>query len=95
MHLLSIYHGTEVVNAKHTQKDGTKTDVQAPVVIQDYNSHTEGVDKTNMLRSLYDHNKRWKKWWHRLFFAMTETALVKSFVIYSELYCKIPFLNFK
>jgi hypothetical protein len=95
VYLLSNYHGTETVNIKRTQKDGTRIDVQAPTVVRDYNSHMGGVNKADMLRSLYDRNKRSKKWWHRLFFAMIEMALVNSFVIYSDLYGKIPLIEFK
>lgn len=47
------------------------------------------------LWSLYDCNKRLKKQWHRLSSAVTEMTLVNFLVTYSELYGKIPFLDFK
>ncbi|XP_067141824.1 piggyBac transposable element-derived protein 3-like [Centruroides vittatus] len=95
VHLLSNYHGTEVVNVKRTQKDGTKLDVPAPLAIKDYNTHMEGVDKADMLRSLYDRNRRSKKWWHRLLFAIIEMALVNAYIIFTDMNEKVPFLQFK
>jgi hypothetical protein len=95
VHLLSNYHGTETTTIKHIQKDGRRIDVEAPAVVQAYNSHMGGVDKADMLWSLYDRNKTSKKWWQRLFFAMIGIALVNSFMPYSEQYGKISVLDFK
>jgi len=40
------------------------------MVVADYNKDMGGVDKADMLRSIYDLDRKSRKWWHRLFFAM-------------------------
>lgn len=95
VHLLSNYHGTETVNVERKGKDGTKNEICAPTVVRDYNSHMGGVDKADMLRSLYDRDKKSKKWWHRLLFAFIDMTLVNSYVIYSEMHGKLPLLEYK
>jgi hypothetical protein len=69
--------------------------IQAPSIVQDYSSHTGGVNKVDMFQYLFDHNKRSNKWRHRLLFAVTDMALVNSPRSYSELHGKILFLDFK
>ncbi|GFW15305.1 DDE_Tnp_1_7 domain-containing protein [Trichonephila clavipes] len=54
-----------------------------------------GVDKADMLHAPYDKNKRSKKWWHRLFFAMLEMAYVNSYVAYKELREKVSSLEYR
>ncbi|KAF8782732.1 hypothetical protein HNY73_012980 [Argiope bruennichi] len=39
---------------KRTQKDGTKLDVPTPTILKVYNEQMGGVDKADMLRSLYN-----------------------------------------
>lgn len=95
VYFLSNFHGTETVEIKRKQKDGTRIDVTAPVVVRDYNSHMGGVDKADMLRSIYDRDCKAKKWWHRLFFAAIDITLVNSYVIYSDFNGRISFLQFK
>ncbi|KAF8789066.1 Chimeric ERCC6-PGBD3 protein like [Argiope bruennichi] len=67
VHLLSNYHGNETCTVKRTQNDGSKLDVPAPTIVKEYNEQMGGVDKADMLRSLYDRDRKSKKWWHRLF----------------------------
>ena len=95
VHFLSNYHGSETVNVKRKEKNGTQIDISGPAVVIDYNSHMGGVDKADMLRSLYDRDRKSKKWWHRLLFAFMEITLVNSYVIYSEVCGKTPFLQYK
>lgn len=70
VHFLSNFHGTEQTVLSRTQKDGSKLEVTAPMVVADYNKDMGGVDKADMLRSIYDLDRKSRKWWHRLFFAM-------------------------
>ena len=85
VHFLSNFHGTEPVVLQRTQRDGSKIEVSAPNAVADYNSKMGGVDKADMLRSIYDLDRKSRKWWHRLFFAMVEMALVNAYVLYCEL----------
>ena len=95
VHLLSNFHGNETCSLSRREKDGSEKDVRAPKIVQDYNKSMGGVDKADMLRAMYDRDRRSKKWWHRLFFALLEITLVNSFVIYQELHGKLPLLQFK
>jgi hypothetical protein len=55
----------------------------------------EGMDKVDMLRSCYDHDRKSKKWWHRQFFTMLEIAFVNAYTIHCELYGHMSVLEFK
>lgn len=92
---LSNYHGTEICNVQRKQKDGSIMDIPAPTIVGDYNSHMGGVDKSDMLKSLYDRDRKAKKWWHRLFFGIIEIAMINSYVCYCEIQDKIPLLEYK
>ncbi|KAF8768399.1 PiggyBac transposable element-derived protein like [Argiope bruennichi] len=43
-----------------------------------------GIDKADMLRAIYDRDRKSKKWWHRLFLAMLEMAYINSYIAYVE-----------
>ncbi|GBM86783.1 PiggyBac transposable element-derived protein 3 [Araneus ventricosus] len=92
---LSNYHGTEVCKIQRKQKDGSIMDIPAPTIVRDYNRHMGGVDKSDMLKSLYDRDRKAKKWWHRLFFGIIEIAMVNSYICYSDIQDKIPLLEYK
>ena len=95
VHMLSNFHGNETCTLRRREKDGNEKDVSAPKILKDYNEFMGGVDKADMFRAIYDRNKRSKKWWHRIFFALLEVALVNLFVIYQKLYEKFSLLQFK
>ncbi|GBL71895.1 hypothetical protein AVEN_236793-1 [Araneus ventricosus] len=84
VHFLSNYHGNDTCKVQRRLKDGTKIDVTAPIVVKDYNGHIGGIDKADMLRAISDRDRKSKKWWHRLFFAMLEMAYVNSYIAYVE-----------
>ena len=65
VHFLSNYHGYEWCTVDRTQKNGTKLAVSALSVVQDYNRNMGGVDKADMLRSLYELDRKSNKFWHR------------------------------
>uniref|UniRef100_A0A0B6ZX71 PiggyBac transposable element-derived protein domain-containing protein n=1 Tax=Arion vulgaris TaxID=1028688 RepID=A0A0B6ZX71_9EUPU len=95
VHLLSNYHGNEATTLSRQERNGTRKDVVAPAIVGDYNYSMGGVDKADMLRSLYDPDRKSKKWWHRLFFAMIEMAYVNAFVIYKEIHHESTLLEFR
>ena len=82
--VISNYHGAEVKEVERTQRDGSKKRVKCPQAMADYNEHMGGVDTANHLRSLYERNRRSKKWWHRLFYALLETTLVNSWICFND-----------
>jgi len=63
-HFLSNFHGTEQTVLSLTQKDGSQLEVSAPVVVADYNKKMGGVEKADMLCSIYDLDRKSRKSWH-------------------------------
>lgn len=69
---LSNYHdpsGKTLV--QRTQKDGSSKDVDAPVICADYNRYMDFVDNSDQLISTYRIDRKYKKWWHRIFWSMS------------------------
>ena len=55
-----------------------------------------GVDKADMLCSLYGMDRKSRKWWQRLFFGIIDRMLVNSYVVHNKLEDKaIPLLLFR
>lgn len=40
------------------------------------------VDKADMLKSIYEIDRKSKKWWHRIFFHFLDICVVNSYIIY-------------
>jgi hypothetical protein len=76
-----------MTTAEHTQKDGTKTAVPAPMTVKEYNSDM-GKDKADVLQSFYDCDKI-KNGWHTQFPSKLTTA------IHNKLHYHIPASEFK
>lgn len=91
----SNFHGNEGTTVSRKLKDGSSVLVPCPIVVDDYNKHMGGVDHADRLRSVYGLGRRSKKWWHRLFWGMMEITFVNSYVVYCELFEKIPLLEFR
>ena len=83
MHLISNYHIIETAAVQKKQKDGAKVSITCPQVVKDYNQNMGEVDKHDMLRQLYEINRKRMKWSHRLFFGSLDIAVVDTFVVYN------------
>ena len=59
-----------------------KVTLSGPVIIEEYNEHMGGVDKANMLLSLYKTKNRTKKWYHRIFFHLLNVAIMNSWILH-------------
>ena len=55
-----------------------------PASIGTYNQYMGGVDKADMMLSLYKTKCRTRKWYHRIFIHLLHLAVVNSWVIYQE-----------
>jgi uncharacterized protein YhbP (UPF0306 family) len=42
------------------------------------------VDKADMLKVLYEVNRKSRKWWHRIFWYILDVTVVNAFIIYRE-----------
>lgn len=92
---ISNYHGSEETTIKRKQPDGTSNMFSCPQVVKDYNTFMGGVDRADHLRSLYNVDRKARKWWHRLFWGFLDIAFVNAYVIYCELFGNIPVLEFR
>lgn len=71
-----------VTNRK--QKDGSLQEIQCPMLVIYYNKHMGYVDKFDMLKSIYEIDRKAKKWWHRIFWYFLDAAVVNAFVIFQK-----------
>ena len=70
------------VNRKN--KDGTRCQVPCPQSVKAYNKFMGGVDLADARRKSYSCSHRSKKWWHRIFYYVVDTAVVNSYILLSE-----------
>ena len=48
------------------------------LVNKDYNKHMGYVDKADMLKSVYDLDRKSREWWHRIAFYFLDVSLVNA-----------------
>ncbi|GBN43811.1 hypothetical protein AVEN_77706-1 [Araneus ventricosus] len=79
-HFLSNYHA----KSKGDSKMVPKLTLPHPLLLKTTMDTWGGIDKADMLRAIYYRDRKSKKWWHGLFFAMLEMAYVNSYIAYVE-----------
>ena len=52
-------------------------------MIDDYNLHMGGVDKSYQLVLYYGYSHRSQKWWKRVFFHLLDLAIVNASILYN------------
>lgn len=62
-------------------KDGSTTVLSAPSVAGDYRKFMGGVDKADMLKSIYEINRKSRRWWLRIFFHFLDVCVVNASII--------------
>ena len=68
VHMISTFHTDDMMEKGRRTKavtEGVET-VQKPVMIDDYNLHMGGVDKSDQLVLYYGYSHRSQKWWKRV-----------------------------
>lgn len=84
--MLSTVHDDSVLTktrrTRHVQ--GGREEVRKPVMIEEYNKHMGGVDKSDQLLSYYGFAHRTVKWWRRAFFHLVDLAVVNAYIMYTE-----------
>lgn len=84
VHFLSNFHNpleTTIVNRR--QKDGSIKEIPCPVLVKNYCKWMGFVDKADMLKSIYEIDRKSKKWWHRIFFHFLDVSLVNAYILFS------------
>ena len=85
MHIISNFHDAEQTMILRRQRDGSQLEFPCPTAVKDYNSYMGGIDKDNMLCSIYGAGRKSKKWWHRIFFGLVSHTLCNAYVVYKKL----------
>lgn len=80
--LSSVHNPRKVSTVLRRQRNGTRVEIGCPEVVKVYNSTMGGVDKFDQLRERYAVGRRSVKWWHRIFYYLTDLAIVNSFVMW-------------
>lgn len=85
VHFLTNYADpTVIAGANRKNKDGTVEMIDCPLLVRDYNKNMGFVDKLDMLKAIYELNRKSKKWWHRIFWYLLDISLVNSYIIFKE-----------
>ncbi|KAG5861133.1 hypothetical protein JTB14_017912 [Gonioctena quinquepunctata] len=91
--LMSNCHDSTVVRRK--MKDGTSKEIDCPEAIVFYNCNMGGVDLADQMIPSYEHDRKSRKWWKKVFFRLLMTAVYNAYIIYTEVNKKkIPYIDF-
>nr|CAI5843714.1 unnamed protein product [Callosobruchus analis] len=84
--LASNFHDPrEETSVLRTNTQGHREEITCPKAVADYNKYMLGVDKFDQLMSPYNVSWKSRRWWMKLFyFAFSDSAVVNSYILYSE-----------
>ena len=84
---ISNHHNpTKIESVGRKQKDGTIQDVNCPSLVKDYNANMGFVDKMDMLKSIYEVDRKSKtKSWPRIFWYFVDISVVNAYIILKNL----------
>lgn len=88
--LSNLAEPTSIVSVERKEKNGKKISVPCPKAIADYNSNMGYVDKFDHLKSMYEVDRKSKKWWHRIFFHFIDVTTVNAYIVYKDLEDETP-----
>lgn len=76
-------------------RNGSKTDVSCPKVVEVYNKTMGGVDKFDQYHERYAIGRRSTKWWHRIFYYLIDLAIVNTYFLWRLQHPESDHLNFR
>lgn len=95
----SNYCGVEPVSSakRFDRKANSNILIPRPHIVEEYNAFMGGVDKSNMLCSLYPIDFRSKKWYTRIFFRILDLAASNAWLLFKKMHPDVAFglYNFK
>ena len=95
VHMMSNCHSFSIKTARRTSKSGEKNEISCPEAVIFYNDYMAGVDKSDQYVASYNFERKSKKWWKKVFFKLTKTALVNAWILHKEVKCRnLPQLPF-
>ncbi|XP_049517028.1 piggyBac transposable element-derived protein 4-like [Dermacentor silvarum] len=88
VHMMSTAHtANKHVSATRKERRGgvwSMTQIEKPLLIDEYNSGMLGVDKSDQLIASYNVLMKCVRWWKTLFFHCIDIAVVNSFILFQE-----------
>lgn len=95
----SNIHGVEPHHQvrRYDRKNRQYINVMCPGLIKHYNANMGGVDKCDMLLSLYRNQQKSKKWYRRIIFHLLDLCIVNAWLLYkaAKPEATIPLAYFK
>ena len=93
--VMSNCHKPGEVLVKGKEKTGESHQVSCPTAIADYNKYMGGVDLTDQMVTVYELDRKNRKWWRKVFFRMLMVAVHNSFIVFCETnHMKMPFFGY-
>ena len=94
---ISNFIGKDTISSakRYDGKEKKMVQIQRPSSVEIYNRFIGGVDKADMLLSLYGTKLRSRKWCHRIVFHLVSLALIYSFTVYRQTGGKGSLLEFQ
>lgn len=86
--ILNNCHQKDETAVRRRQKDGTLLEVNCPTAISFYNKIMGGVDSGDQNVRIYDLDRKFGKWWKKVFFRLVMIAVVNGWIICQKLRSK-------
>lgn len=83
--LSSLPDAVERIETERRERDGKVIKINCPKAISTYNKNMGFVDNFDHMKSLYEIDRKTRKWWHRIFFHFLDVAVVNSYILHKIL----------
>ena len=84
VNLISSYVAAEPIDSvrRYDQREKTYIDIPRPSIVKVYNTYMRGIDKLDMICSLYKGQMKSRRWYIRIWLHPVTVALVNSWLLY-------------
>ena len=72
-------------SVQRKMKDGTCETISCPDLVKNYNQNMGHVDNAGMLKSLYEIDRKSKRWWLRIFWHFIDVTVINSFILFRKI----------
>ena len=95
--MISNFVGKQPVGkcTRYDKKKREKVSIARPAAVDLYNSYMGGVDKSDMMLSLYRTKYRSRKWYQRIALHLISQCAVNAWIIYREMGGAESYLKFR
>ena len=84
--MLTTIHDDRMISKRRRTRraEGGQEYIEKPRVVEEYNRHMGGVDKSDQYLVYYSFGHRTLKWWKRIFFHLLDVAIVNAYILYRQ-----------